>query len=1006
MSYQSHPIDQQIFKCKTHAASLLLSLLLAASVLAPSVPAHAQEAPPPAPITNDEGGPVAITGEVSYTNPFFTVGTAAPMVILEDQAGFIDRNEGFILPVESQTLGQITSDFFNSPFSYSLALPIDPQGSLRDVDQDGIEETGVMVFAVAYWTNIFGDPFLEERDLFGGGWSTAYASTQVSTDVDTRREIVGGIFLVYAADDTQAFPSGFGADSRLFTADDPVVTLPQGYTIVNMDADPFTFDRSRNPIIDLIEPESAALDDFSQMSYSDAFDAMIEKLSKEYAFTEYKGLDWDALSAEFRPRFVEAEAENDKRAYLRALRDFSFAIPDGHVSGPFIVDEFRDETGGGLGMAIREIEGGRYIVNFLLEDGPAATAGIQLRGEILAIDGVPIREAIANTIAWSAPFSTDHFRQLQQMRYVLRTPVGTEQVITYRNTVNDPAANVTLTSVPERESFSFSSFARGLTGFELPLEYRLLDNGYGYAKIYSFSDNELLTIQLWERMLRTLNENSIPGLIIDMRQNSGGSGFLADQMAAYFYDEKFELGNAGFYNEEIDDFYFDPRTIDRYYLPADDLRYDGDVAVLVGPNCNSACEFFSFDMTVDERTAIVGQYPTAGLGGSIDIFLMPERERFQFTRGRAVDMNGEIHIEGKGVTPTVLVPVNEETLFAEGDPVLDAAINYLDGETAINFVDAGELAVGDTVTNLFTRSKRIRYTLAVNEGDVINLYLNGTTGALDPVLRIYDTDGALLVENDNATADTLNSAFEELTIPANLTLIVEAATIDDAETGAFELRVEAQSATLGADSAESDGPNAISTVANGADASAVAASPAPDENATTAVSDPTQDGAEVTAAEVASTQEAATQESSDGGTSNQVTQDAANAGQTTANEDPAAEVTTAEATTQEAVDPGAITEQILTGQDDAQRNEPQSELVIGTATVLTAGARLRVRETPQTDSEIAGYVANNSQHLVLGFSQDGKWIHIAIADGLDADELNTGESGWVAAEFVQLRLGQ
>src|SRR3990172_5126578 len=123
---------------------------------------------PEAPIINDEGGPVVITGSVAYTNSFFTAGVAEPLVILEDQAGFVDRNEHFLMPPASQTLGQITSDFYTSPFTYSVALPIEPQGTLRDVDHDGAQETGVMVFAVAYWTNTFGDPSLEERDLYGG----------------------------------------------------------------------------------------------------------------------------------------------------------------------------------------------------------------------------------------------------------------------------------------------------------------------------------------------------------------------------------------------------------------------------------------------------------------------------------------------------------------------------------------------------------------------------------------------------------------------------------------------------------------------------------------------------------------------------------------------------------------------------------------------------------------------------------------------------------------------
>lgn len=658
----------------------LLGVLLAALLLAP-IASWAQTAPamPMATIRNDEGGAVAIRGQVFYTDPLFTVGVAAPMIILEDQAGFVDRNEAFVMPKASQTLGQITSDFYTSPFSYTIALPIEPQATLRDVDNDGNADSGVMIYAVAYWANVFGDPFLEERDLMGGGWSTAYASTRISEDPDTRREVIGGVFLVYAPDDEQGFPSGFGADGLLFTADDPIVGLPQGYTVVNMDVEPFVFERSRRPTIDLIEPKGVALQDFSSLSYSAAFDAMIDLMRREYAFTEYKGIDWDALSAEFRPRFVSAEGRRDPNAYLWALRAFTLAIPDGHVSGPSLVDEFRTATEGGLGLAIRELDDGRVLVNYVLADGPAERAGIQLKAEILAINGQPITDAVTATQPLGGPYSTEHFKRLQQLRYLVRSPVGARFDITYQNPGDAQPTTVGLVAVNERASFTFSSFEAGRTGAETPVEFELLENGYGYVKIYSFADNSLLTVQLWERMMGFLNERQTPGLIIDMRQNSGGNGFLADQMAAYFFNEPLTLGNTGYYNETLGDFYFDPRTEDRYYLPPPDLRYEGKVAVLIGPNCRSACEFFSYDVSLEGRAASIGQYPTAGLGGSVADFKMPGGQFVRFTVGRAVDGKGEIHIEGKGVAPTVRVPVNEETLFSTGDPVLEAAVAYLAG---------------------------------------------------------------------------------------------------------------------------------------------------------------------------------------------------------------------------------------------------------------------------------------------------------------------------------------
>jgi len=634
---------------------------------------------PSAVIVNDEGGPAVIRGEVPYTNPFFTQGIGQPVIILEDQAGFIDRDRGFIMPVESQTLGQITSDFFTSPFTYSLALPIEPQGTLRDVDNDGKQDTGVMVFAVAYWENIVGDPFLEERDLQGGGWSTAYASTRASEEAATEREIIGGKLLVYAPDDAQGFPSDFGEDGLLFTEDDPIVRLPQGYTVVDLDVRPFVFDRAREQKIDLIEPEGAALDDFSDLSYVDAFDAMLDKMSKEYAFTEYKGINWDALRAEFRPRIEEAQRRRDRLAYLRALRDLLWRIPDGHVSGPFISEDFWAEAGGGLGLNIRELSDGRVIVTYVLPGSPAEQAGIKLGAEITEINGRPIKRAIDEATPWLGPFSTEHARRLDQMLFAVRFPVGEQVRITYRNPDAASPTTKTLTTVQEIDSLLAGIPSAQQTGFELPLEYRLLDSGYAYVKIYSFFDDKILTIHLWERLMQALIDNDVPGLVIDLRENGGGWGYMADLMAAYFFEEELVLGNTGEYDESLGEFYFDPNTVEHFILPPQDLRYHGRVAVIISPDCASACEFFAYDLTLQDRAVIVGHYPTAGLGGGIEEFNMPEDVSIRFTSQRAVDAEGNIHIEGKGVVPDVRVPVTEESLLGERDVLLEAAIEALGG---------------------------------------------------------------------------------------------------------------------------------------------------------------------------------------------------------------------------------------------------------------------------------------------------------------------------------------
>jgi len=622
---------------------------------------------PSAEIQNDEGGPVSISGEMAYTNLLAFSGVAEPEVLLEDETGFVKREHDYNFPVESQVLGKFTSDFAVSPVSYSLDIPVEPQAPLNDVDHNDETNKGVMVYAVAMWGNTWGNPYLEPRDQGGGGWSSAYASTKVSDSRDTFLEVFGGKYLIYSPDNQQGFPSGFGGDKKLFTDDDPIVGIPQGWTMVDMDTDPFTFDRSRHPKIDLLEPENSALDDFSSLSYTEAFDKMLERFRTKYAFTEYHKINWDEMASKYRPLFEDAEKKNDKEAYIIALNQFLTDIPDTHVGlglPPLLQTVFQRETGGGLGMAVAETDDHHVYVDFISPDGPADKAGIQLNAEIQEFNGKPIDQAIDEAFTW-ARFGTPEVNRLQKLRYLLRSEVGTEVEVKYQNPNGQPAT-ANLTSIAETESHSFSSFAKGITGTELPVEFKMLDNGYGYVKINSFFDTDVLTIQLWERMIQTLNQNEVPGLIIDLRQNGGGNGWLAAQMAAYFFDDPLDLGNTGFYDKTSGEFFFDPSTEQHFIPPPDEkMRFHGAVTAIVGPNCASACEFFAYDLTLNGRSHIVGEYPTAGAGGSVEDFLMPENLEVRMTIGRAVNAQSEIHLEGKGVVPDVRVPVTKDVIIAQ-----------------------------------------------------------------------------------------------------------------------------------------------------------------------------------------------------------------------------------------------------------------------------------------------------------------------------------------------------
>ena len=660
------------------------------------------------------GGPRIVTGKVTYTNTFFTSGVAEPEVILEDEGGFVTRNRKFVIPIQSQVIGEITSDFYTSPFKYSLSLPAEPNGTLHDVNHDGKKDTGVMVFAVAYWTNTWGDPYLEKRDQGGGGWSSDYASTKVSDNRDTYLEVYGGKYLVYAPDDKEQFPSGFGADKKLFTDDDPLMKIQAGWSVVNMDTTPFSIDRSENPTIDLYESTSSALDDFSKLSYTQAFDKMLDKFTKQYAWTQLKNIDWTAKGTEFRSRFADAEKNNDPHAFALVLRDFLWSIPDTHVGfdESLLQNDFQTDISGGLGFAIRDTDDGKIIANFILKGGPADKAGMKWGAQIITLDGKPTNDVVNATVPWSSPFSNPIIKRLQQLRYATRFKPDKGQVaVQFQNPGGSPQ-NASLAVVKETDSFSFASFNAGEPQTQLPVDFSILPDGLGYIKISSFLDNDVLSIQVWERAISYFNENKIPGVIIDMRHNGGGNGWLADQMAAYFFNKETVVGNTAYYNKGSGTFYMDPGDQTSMIPPPANLQYNGPIAVLVGPACASACEFFSYDMTVNNRAKIVGQYPTDGAGGSVEDFIMPENIQVQLTIGRAVDANGNVHIEGKGVVPTVKVPVTADTLQKQAngeDVVLEAAETALgqsasSGQTQSSQAPSGPLPAASGAPTMASKS--------------------------------------------------------------------------------------------------------------------------------------------------------------------------------------------------------------------------------------------------------------------------------------------------------------
>jgi C-terminal processing protease CtpA/Prc len=621
-------------------------------------------------------GPVLITGGFEYTNDFVVEKYYMEhAVALLDMTGFVLRDKEWEPSVESQTLGFMDLDAENDRASYRLALPAVPAGAFNDVDQDGKKEQGLQIFAVGYNPNLSGGVFAEGDDR-NMGWPGYLAS--IKTDAENDDEVVGGKLVLWSPDREQEFPSGFGADGLLFTGDDPTIMAPMGYSVVNLDTTPFSFDTDQTIDVTLYEPDDIAIKDFSDLSYTDAFDAFFEVIRKEYAFNGYAGKqpDWDAAYAALSPKIAQAQANKDGYAFYLALRELSLMFQDGHVGvsgGDYDFQFYEESLYGGYGFAVRELDDGSVVAVYVLPDGPADLAGMQVGAQILEFNGDPVGTAL-DKVAPFEPQSTDFGARYEQSVFLTRGGVGERAEVKFNNP-GERAWTEEMRALYEMDSF-FEVYQGGaiLNAPVFPVEASTFYESIGYIKINSNYDDLGLIVRSFEHALKKFTEAGLFGLIIDMRQNTGGASL---GLAGYLHDEEIVMGQLEYYSDKTGQFEADG-PVDKV-LPNENQYSFEEMVLLVDQFCYSACEIESYGFSQIPGMVVMGQFPTAGVEAETarGEFLLPEGISFGVPTGRFTLPDGSIFLEGEGVQPTIRIPVTAASVLSEEDTVLEAAIDYL-----------------------------------------------------------------------------------------------------------------------------------------------------------------------------------------------------------------------------------------------------------------------------------------------------------------------------------------
>ncbi|MFZ4455781.1 MAG: S41 family peptidase [Bacteroidales bacterium] len=193
--------------------------------------------------------------------------------------------------------------------------------------------------------------------------------------------------------------------------------------------------------------------------------------------------------------------------------------------------------------------------------------------------------------------------------------------------------------------------------------YGILPNNAGYIYLSSFEEGDWATDI--DKILRDLSNTK--GLILDVRNNGGGSSNISDVIISRFISTHI-----------TETFYYKDGTINSQLQiqPSGFVKYYKPVVILINGASFSCAELLPDLMKQLPNVTTVGD-TTGGGGGSTQFFTLPSRKRIRMPYAFFVQSKDSKMVEWNGIVPDIVVPQTAADVANGVDKQLEQAIKLL-----------------------------------------------------------------------------------------------------------------------------------------------------------------------------------------------------------------------------------------------------------------------------------------------------------------------------------------
>ena len=386
-----------------------------------------------------------------------------------------------------------------------------------------------------------------------------------------------------------------------------------------------------------------------------AFDEVWNTVNEKYYDAKMNGVNWLSVRAAYETQIMDAPSDD---RYWELLDKMTGELKDSHtrVQGPKQVAQQRDQESHSLGLGFLDIKGELIVISVHGESDPW-WAGVRPGMALKTIDGEPALALYRRLMTEVRDSSTPWARTRGAVRKIV---------------AGDPDTAIAMTFARMDGSEIAATMKRRKFRAPTELTHRVLPSGFAYIRFSNFVGGMESGIL---QAITTMKET--PGMIVDLRNNGGGSLGMSNTLITKFLSETVKGTRLLTRTGKPITIAFIPTMKMEPELKGDKATaYTKPLVILTNENSASASEIFAGTLQDLGRATVIGQRSCGCLLGYLGYAELPGGGQLAYSELGFITPKGK-RIEGTGVAPDLEIsPAREDILFSR-DRILEAAEKFL-----------------------------------------------------------------------------------------------------------------------------------------------------------------------------------------------------------------------------------------------------------------------------------------------------------------------------------------